>query len=278
MNTIKNFGQKFGIIATSSAVLAALAFAPLITSADDKNKGENNRHASQRVEVAITDSGNILVRGAKVTGISGTTLTVTTTAGASTLSWTVTTDASTSFVTSAGSGSSLGQVSVGDTVSFAGALSGTGLSVKATAVKDWTIGAKERSIVGTVQSVNSANSTLAITNGKDNDDNDNKKVTTIQFTGSTVIALNGSGTTFGSIVAGDKVKATGTVNADGTILTATSVTVTHPAVKLGDDDFGKKIRAWFSNHGFGIFGKGDNSGKNDRDDNNRDNDKSGKDD
>ena len=151
--------QKFGIAAAAGAVLAALAFAPIIASADNaKNKGENNRPASQRVEVAVADSGNVLVRGAKVTGVSGSTITVTTTAGASTLTWTVTTDGSTSFVTSTGSGSSLGAVSVGDTVSFAGALSGTGLSVKATAVKDWTVGANERSIVGTVQSVNATSS------------------------------------------------------------------------------------------------------------------------
>jgi hypothetical protein len=233
----------------------ALAFAPFIASADnDKNKDTSMRPASHRVEVAVTDSGNVLVRGAKVTAVSGSTITAVTTAGASTLTWTVTTDGSTSFITSSGSGSSLGTISVGDIVSFAGALSGSGLSVKATAVKDWTVGANERSIVGTVQSVNSTGNSLTITNGKDNG-NDNKKVTTIQFTNSTVVS--GTGTTFGSIVAGDKVKATGTVNADGTVLTATAVTVTHPPAKLGNDDFVKKIRAWFSDHGFGFFGKGD---------------------
>lgn len=261
-----NIIQKFGIAATSGAVLAALAFAPVIALADnDKQKGDDNRRTVQRVEVAITDSGNVLVRGAKVTAVSGSTITVTTTAGASTLTWTVTTDSSTAFSASTGGSSSLGAISVGDTISFVGTLSGSSLSVKASAVKDWTVGANERSIVGTVQSVNATSSSLTIVNGKDNDNN-NKKVTTIQFTGSTVI--NGTGTTFGSIVAGDKVKATGTVNADGTILTATSVTVTHPPVKLGNDDFGKKIRAWFSNHGFGFFGKGDNdnSGKSGKDD------------
>src|SRR3989338_1472128 len=88
ISNIKNYSmnlvQKFGIAATSGAVLTALAFAPIIASADnDKNKGENNRPASQRVEVAIADSGNVLVRGAKVTAVSGSTITVTTTAGAS---------------------------------------------------------------------------------------------------------------------------------------------------------------------------------------------------
>src|SRR3989344_2009749 len=155
---IMNITTKFGAGLTTVAVASALAFLPIVASANnDGNKGDKNENrsaATQRVEVAINASGNVLVRGAKVTGISGSTLTVTTTAGASTLSWAVTTDSSTVFVTSAGAGSSLAQISVGDTVSFAGALTGTGLSVKATAVKDWTVGASQRSISGTVASIN----------------------------------------------------------------------------------------------------------------------------
>lgn len=257
-----NIATKFGAGLSTVAVASALAFLPIIASANEGNgkRGENRSAATQRVEVAINASGNVLVRGAKVTGISGSTLTVTTTAGASTLSWAVTTDSSTAFVTSAGSGSSLAQISVGDTVSFAGALTGTGLSVKATAVKDWTVGASQRSISGTVASVNSASTSLVLGNGngRDNDnDKDEKTRATIQLTGNTVIMQNGATTTFASIQTGDKVKATGTMNADGTVLTATSVTVTRPAANFGNDDFAKKIRAWFSG-GFSIFG---NSGK-----------------
>ncbi len=252
------FTKQLGAGVASVAVASALTFLPVIASANEGNKNNENRPAAtQRVEVAINASGNVLVRGAKVTGVSGSVITVTTTAGASTLSWAVTTDSSTAFVTSSGSGSSLGQISVGDTVSFAGALTGSGLSVKASAVKDWTIGANERSISGTVQSVNSAGTSLVLGNGKDN--NENKA--TVQFNASTLVVLNGAASTFASIQTGDKVKATGIANADGSVLTATSVTVTHPAVKFSDDSFGKKIRAWFSGHGF--FGKNDNdkSGK-----------------
>src|SRR3989344_4096384 len=245
--------------AASVAVASALAFLPIIASANEGNKDMNRSITNQRVEIAVNASGNVLVRGAKVAGVSGSTLPVTTTAGASTLSWAVTTDSSTAFVTAGGAGSSLAQISVGDTVSFAGALTGTGLSVKATAVKDWTLGANGRSISGTVQSSNVATLSLVLGNGngKDNDnDRDDKTRATIQFTSSTLVVLNGATTTFAAIQTGDKVKATGTMNADGTVLTATSVTVTHPAVKFGDDSFGKKIRAWFSGHGF--FGKNDN--------------------
>lgn len=254
-----NITKKFGAGVTTVAVASALAFLPVIASANEGTKDKNRLAAAQRVEVAINASGNVLVRGAKVTGISGSTLTVTTTAGASTLSWAVTTDSSTAFVTSAGSGSSLAQISVGDTVSFAGALTGTGLNVKASAVKDWTIGANQRSISGIVTGINSSGNSLTLVggNGKDNDnDTDNKTRATIQLTGSTVIVLNGATSTLTSIQTGDKVKATGTMNEGGTVLTATSLTVTRPAVNFGNDDFAKKIRAWFSNHGFGIFGKG----------------------
>ncbi len=246
--------KRIGVGATSIALASALALLPLAASADDNGKspGARLRANNQGVEVALNASGNVLVRGAKVIGISGSTLTVMTTAGASTLSWAVTADASTVFVTSSGSDSSLGAISVGDTVSFAGALSGTGLTVKATAVKDWTLGANERSVSGTVKSTNSAGTSLVL----DNHDN-----VTIQFTGSTLITLNGATTTFAAIQMGDKVKATGTVNGDATVLTAASVTVIRPAVKFGDDDFGKRIKLWFSGHGFGIFGKGDKGDK-----------------
>ena len=258
--------KQFGAGIASVAVASALTFLPVIASANEGSKDMNRPITNQRVEVAINASGNVLVRGAKVTGVSGSTLTVVTTAGASTLSWAVTTDSGTAFVTSGGSGSSLGQISVGDTVSFAGALTGSGLSVKASAVKDWTLDANERSISGTVQSVNSAGTSLVLGNGKDDgrgNDNDNKAL--IQFSAGTAVVLNGVASTFASIQTGDKVKATGTMNADGTILTAVSVTVTHPAVKFSDDRFGKKVRDWFSGRGFNFGGKND------------DNDKSGKD-
>lgn len=259
--------KQFGAGIASVAVASALTFLPVIASANEGSKDMNRPITNQRVEVAINASGNVLVRGAKVTGVSGSTLTVVTTAGASTLSWAVTTDSGTAFVTSGGSGSSLGQISVGDTVSFAGALTGSGLSVKASAVKDWTLDANERSISGTVQSVNSAGTSLILGNGngKDNDnDRDDKVKATIQFTGSTRIVLNGATTTFASIQTGDKVKATGTMNADGTVLTATSVTVTHPRVDLGNDNFGKRIKAWFSGHGFNFGGKNDNNDKDEK--------------
>lgn len=252
---------QFGIGAASIAVASILAFLPVIAAADE-GRGTRDirgtRPLAQRVEIAITDAGNVLVRGAKVTGITGSTLTVTTTAGSSTLSWAVTTGTSTAFVTSTGSASSLGAISVGDTVSFAGMLSGNGLSVNATTVKDWTLGVRERSITGPVRSINSTSTSLVLGNGngKDNgNERDNRSRVTVQLTGSTTIMLGGATSTFASIQTGDKVKATGTMNAEGTVLTATSVSVTRPTVRLDTDEFRKKMKEWFSAHRPGVSGK-----------------------
>ncbi|OGG52479.1 hypothetical protein A2851_05585 [Candidatus Kaiserbacteria bacterium RIFCSPHIGHO2_01_FULL_53_29] len=255
-----NLVQRLGITTLSIATLVALSAAPLIASADNDRVREvrDLRPLTQRVEVAISHSGQALVRGAQVSAISGSTITAVTTAGASTLTWTVATDGSTTFLAASGGGSSLSQIAVGHTISFAGALSGTGLNVKATAVKNWTVGANERSVSGAVQSINSAGTSFVIGNG-----NDNKKLATVQLSGSTVITLNGATTSFTSIATGNKVKATGTANADGTVLTATSVIIMRPAISLRDSDLGKNIRQWFSNHGLGIF---DKSGKDKKDD------------
>src|SRR3989344_9137945 len=76
---IMNITTKFGAGLPTVAVASALAFLPIGASANnDGNKGDKNENrsaATQRVEVAINASGNVLVRGAKVTGISGSTLT-----------------------------------------------------------------------------------------------------------------------------------------------------------------------------------------------------------
>lgn len=91
------------------------------------------------VEVVITNAGNVLVRGATVTAVSGSTITATTTWSGVTLTWSVATDSGTSFLDRFGGTLTLANIAVGDTVSFAGTLTGN-LSVKASAVKDWSRG------------------------------------------------------------------------------------------------------------------------------------------
>ena len=92
-----NLVQRLGITTLSIATLVALSAAPLIASADNDRVREvrDLRPLTQRVEVAISHSGQALVRGAQVSAISGSTITAVTTAGASTLTWTVATDGST---------------------------------------------------------------------------------------------------------------------------------------------------------------------------------------
>ncbi|MDO8561231.1 MAG: DUF5666 domain-containing protein [bacterium] len=254
-----NYIQRFAVISISGVALLALAsLAPVFAFAEDNQVGK-----SEQVAISINDLGNVSVRGAKVAGIAGNVITATTVAGPSTLSWTVTTDSSTKFsISGPATSTSIAQIAVGDTVSFSGVLSGAGLNVKASVVKDSTrvANVNSRSISGIVQSMNATSTSLVLRSGEDNGKgNDNKKTTTIQFTASTAITLNGTTTTFAAIHVGDKVKATGTLNAGGTVLSATSVTVTQPRAAVkddDDDDFGSKFRGWLSR-----FGLGDKGGK-----------------
>lgn len=89
--------------------------------------------------VEIKNDGTAVLRGAKVTAISGSTLTVTETLGTTTLSWTVTTTGTTKFEAKNGSSIALASIAVGDTITVKGALvSGSSLTLTATLVRDIT--------------------------------------------------------------------------------------------------------------------------------------------
>lgn len=83
--------------------------------------------ATTTPEVMIGGAGHVLVRGATVTAVSLPLITASTVWGGTTLTWNLTNIATTT------------QVMVGDTISFAGALTaGNSLSVAVTALKDVT--------------------------------------------------------------------------------------------------------------------------------------------
>lgn len=92
-------------------------------------------------DVMLTPSGDIRVRGAKVTGVAGTTLEGTTSWGSFTLPWTVVTDSNTQVYFRDGNRGSLGIIQVGHVVSFKGVLdtSQAKATVKAAVVRDWSV-------------------------------------------------------------------------------------------------------------------------------------------
>jgi len=93
------------------------------------------------LEVHISDSGAVLVRGAKVTAVSGSVINASTSWNGASMSWQIMTSGATRYVEHFGNSSAAGAVAVGDLVSFSGTLAsgsaGT-LGVNATIVKDWS--------------------------------------------------------------------------------------------------------------------------------------------
>ncbi len=137
--------KKF-LVAASAVVLAGSLMAGTVFADNDHDNGKGNDDHERAVslgstlEVHISDNGNVLVRGAKVTAVSGSTVTANTSWGATALTWTVNTDSNTQFVHRFGGQSALASVAVGDFVSFQGPLSSTntGLTVMAKVFKNWS--------------------------------------------------------------------------------------------------------------------------------------------
>ncbi|MES2931775.1 MAG: hypothetical protein V4682_03755 [Patescibacteria group bacterium] len=126
------------ILAVGLAAVGVLMFA-FVQNAEARNSGP---HAvGSKLEVAISDNGRVIVRGAEVTEISGDTIRARTEWGATALTWTIRTDGDTDFVTKGGSGSGLDDVSTGDYVSFSGQVleSESAFTVDADAVRNWSL-------------------------------------------------------------------------------------------------------------------------------------------
>jgi hypothetical protein len=125
------------------ALAGALVIAPMAVFANnDKSDLDRGgvRSVGSELSIQINDNGKALVRGAKVTGVSGTTITAATMLGSTTLTWSVVTNGSTTFVDKGGRNVGLAGVTVGDILSFNGSLDATAasLTVNATSVKDWS--------------------------------------------------------------------------------------------------------------------------------------------
>lgn len=135
---------KKSLLASTAVLTAGLAVAGVLMFAFVQNVEARNsgpRAVGSKLEVAISDNGRVIVRGAEVTEISGDRIQARTEWGATTLTWRVDTDSDTDFVMKSGSGSELTDVSIGDYVSFSGQVdeSEATLTVDADAVKNWSV-------------------------------------------------------------------------------------------------------------------------------------------
>ncbi len=192
------------------------------------------------VEVHITGNGNALVRGAKVVSVSGTDVSATTAFGPSTLSWIIHTDTSTQFVRRFGGASSVAEITAGDTISFSGPLAtSSGLVVNAKIVKDWSILKTRSMLTGVVASINAGSSSFGLSTN-------NHGTVTVNVASSTILMKNGINILFSLLGIGDKVKASGTFDAQASTLAAERIDVNFAASTTadgsgheGNDDHGK---------------------------------------
>jgi hypothetical protein len=213
------------------AAFAILPFAGIASAheADSKKQGQNGAG----VEVNLASNGSVLVRGAKVTGVSGSSISATTNYGSSQLSWTVKTDGNTDFNANKGGATGLANIATGDTVSFSGSLDQavSGLTVNAKVVKDWTQVESKKTLSGIVTSINATLDSFTVSH--------DNATTSVQTNGDTKFRMNGENSSFTSIFLNAKVKVAGVFNASSSILTATSVETASSTKK--HDDF----RGWF---------------------------------
>ncbi|MBX9765304.1 hypothetical protein K2X83_01540, partial [Patescibacteria group bacterium] len=158
---------------------------PGIASADSDSKSR-----IQVPSVAMGSDGKVLVKQAKVTSVSGTTINASITLGSGTLSWVLTTDSATKFYNRTSAPRVIGDIAVGDMITFGGTLTGSGLTVQALAIKDLTGVVTNATVGGKVESINTTALSLVI--DKSRSENGNNKKITVQTNASTAISMNGS--------------------------------------------------------------------------------------
>lgn len=212
----------------SIAIASAMVMVPVATFAT----------SSTSTNVNINQSGNINLKNVEVTSISGNIINAILRFSNSLTSFTlpvmVTTNASTTISAGTSTKALLTDIKVGDKLNVTGLFTtfGTALNLTATKIKDVTsfIPAFNNMKSGTVQSVNLANNSFVIMT-KDN------KLVTVQNSASTTFFLgNKLASTFALVaIVNTKVEVKGVMNADNTVLTATSV-----SLKSSNDDKNEK--------------------------------------
>ena len=209
MKTI-TFKKTLGALAITTALLGTHAFAL-----------EVGTHSL----VNINGDGMVHVTNAEVTSVSGNVVNAVARFKDLVTSWTITTNASTTITDKSSNTTGMTAVQVGDRIDIKGALTsfGTALSINASKIVDRT-SLSFRGAAGTVQSVNTANGTFVL-KMKDS------KTITVQTNANTTLTAMTTATstptsaTLAALAANSKVHVTGTLNAEGTVLTATEVRI-----------------------------------------------------
>ncbi len=232
-------------------VVASIFLLPVAAFADtgDSSKSLRSIGSESGLEIRIQGNGKTLVRGAEVTAVSGTTITAKTLFGGSSgLSWTVKTNSETDFITRAGADATLSSITVGDIISFSGAIDTTtsALTVNADVVKDWAVPPKGKATMLGVASGVQTNGTFTLTN--------EKGVFVTVTTASTTVVMKGSGAVATTTVAnGNTVRVTGTYTLSTKTLAAERIVIVERKDRESSDDRKGQhaFRLWIQKLGMG---------------------------
>lgn len=216
-------------------MVAFLQLTGIAHADSDKKSGVS---AGTGVEVNIGSNGNVLVRGAKVTSVSDSTINANTSLGSSVLSWVVKTDSNTDFSAHKNGAEGLANIAVGDIVSFRGTIDQavTGLTVNARQVKDWSSVETKAKLEGIVTSINATLGSFTVSK--------RNATTTVQTSSSTKFTEDGDTASFADIFLNAKVKIQGFFNASTSVFTASSVEIDEDHDDGWDKDDRKQWRDW----------------------------------
>lgn len=209
--------------------IAVLVFGGTTIAMADNNKNNKDEDRSHEkavkllgstLEVHITDNGNVLARGSKVTSISGTTITATNIWGGVTMNWAINTDSNTKFIQKNGKSTGFSDIQVNDIISFQGPLVTTvasPMTVQAKVVKDWSKinnpeSPKPFTREGTLKSISGTTvpTTFVFTSG-------NIDYTVNVATNTSILSNNWLTTPLSGFVVGNKVRVYGLYNSDNTV-------------------------------------------------------------
>jgi len=192
---------------TLAAPVFALALFMVAGTALAKDDASSQKHrvSSGEPTVSISGNGSVLVRGATVTSVVSGSVTAKTSWDDSALTWTIDTDSDTNYVDAGGDSSSRGELSEGDTISFAGTLDGS-LSVDAHTIRNWSKDSDDdrTSLTGTVTSVASGSFVI---------DAGNRRIT-IDVDSDTDFLIGKNDANFDDIDVGSKVRVSGAYEGD----------------------------------------------------------------
>lgn len=198
----------FSQVATVSAVDTSLV------PVDPKSVGST-------LEVHIYDNGRMVLHGAQVVQVAGTTFYARSTWGSSSMRWVVRTDDTTRVIRRFGTETTIAEIKVGDILSIEGDFmaSSDSLSVVAKKITDWSLSTDKIEFAGTITSIATSTTTFDIKTSAGN------KITVVT-NGSTSIIKGVIGISFDKLGIGERItSATGVYNHVSRVLTADTIRV-----------------------------------------------------